>query len=171
MSLMEIIIAILGALATIAIAVFTFKYVKHQKRIADSMEKQTDIQAAKSKKLDKPIIDPVMQQSQTNGEKGTYHYAVNNLGNEPVKLKFIKTEIWHPDEPERKLSPLVSNVDRFIPKHPGSIELDLVINFSEINQTYPHSQDKSKIQMQPTFVIEDMNSQEFEFKGVQRSIR
>ncbi len=168
--LVQIISGIIIAAATTALAIITYKYMKSTKIMADSMELQSKIMTREFEKRVSPIIDLILQRSQTNSEKGKYHYAVCNLGNEPVKLKEVKTRYWQPDEPEREFAPIIKPINKLIAASPSSIEVDVEINFSKINQINSESQFRKKILKQSIFIIENVDHEEFEIEDIVRKI-
>ena len=166
----QLVSSIILALATCALALITYGYMMATKNMANFMEIQSKIMTREFERRVAPVVNITFQKSQTGYEEGKYHYAVSNLGTEPITLKEIRTKLWHPDEPKRELSPVVTPVNRLIAPSAGSIEVDIPIKFSEINATYSDVQSKKKILMKPVFIIEDVNHKEFEIEGYDRSI-
>jgi len=128
------------------------------------------IRHKKTKNSQNPLIEPIMQHSQTNSEKGIYHYAINNLRSESVRLKEVRIKIWHPDGDEDEFTPNIQKVNRHIPPHPGSFEIDLEITFSNIYHKYSEENILKIMQMQPTFIVVNEDNKEFKFPAVQRSL-
>lgn len=163
--------AFVSAIVTIVLARITYIYVRHTKRMAESMKTQTDLEQFKFDKDIKPICKLYLSNHSTNANEGRFDYAVKNDGKEIFTINKIILKIFneeHPldilfhkeTEPNYDLAPLTE------PKR-GSFTVNYPQTVSDILNNAP---ERKKIKCQGFVLVKDIKNNQKEFSDTYRTL-
>jgi hypothetical protein len=167
--LVQIIFSGALVLATGILALITYGYARATKKMADSMEVQSNIMVREFELRVVPRINITSGSSITTHEKGDYHYTIFNGGYYSVTLIGAEVIFQHKTDPSIKISPFKKEFNLSI--NPNSAkEVVLSIIFFDFNKILLNNQAKQEVSLQPIFKIRNVENKEFEFKGVLRTV-